>query len=139
MNKPLLIFLFFCLISSKMDAQLTINISNIKEIKGDMHIGIYNDPEVFLSLTEQYIFKLIKVDSYTMILTLDSVPVGYYAISIMQDLNSSGEMDKNFFGIPKEPYGFSQNINPRFSAPKFEESQFYYDGKYLEVKIILLD
>jgi len=139
MKKAFIILFFIVAISAKANAQLVIKINNITSIQGDIHIGIYDEPELFLSLTEQYIFKLIKVESEMMVLTLDSIPKGYYAISIMHDLNSNGKMDNNFFGIPKEPYGFSQNIKPLFRAPQFEDSQFYFDGEFFEVEINLLD
>ncbi len=139
MKKIFIILLFIVAISAKSNAQLVIKINNITSIQGDLHIGIYDDPEVFLSLTEQYIFILKKVDSLAMLIVIDTIPKGNYAISIMHDLNSNGEMDFIFFGIPKEPYGFSNNLNPNFRAPRFEESQFYYDGNYFELEIILLD
>ena len=139
MKKTFIILLFIVAISAKSSAQLVIKINNITSIQGDLHIGIYDDPEVFLSLTEQYIFILKRVDSIEMLIVIDTIPKGNYAISIMHDLNSNGEMDFNFFGMPQEPYGFSNNLNPHFRAPRFKESQFYYDGNYFELEIILLD
>ena len=41
---------------------------------------------------------------------VNSETVGYqgdYAVAIIQDLNENEKLDKNFLGIPKEPYGFS--------------------------------
>ena len=51
------------------------------------------------------------------------LPAGDYALAVYQDLNSNGKMDKNLVGIPKEPFGFSRNFKPRFSAPDFEDCQ----------------
>jgi uncharacterized protein (DUF2141 family) len=33
-------------------------------------------------------------------------------------------MDKNFLGIPKEQYGFSNNVMGRMSAPTFDQAKF---------------
>jgi uncharacterized protein (DUF2141 family) len=38
------------------------------------------------------------------------VPHGEYAIAVFVDVNGNGKMDKNFLGIPKEQYGFSNNV-----------------------------
>lgn len=42
-----------------------------------------------------------------MTITVDGLPTGDFAISLFQDLNQNTELDTGFFGIPKEPYGFS--------------------------------
>ena len=43
--------------------------------------------------------------------------------------NSSGKFKSNFVGYPLEGYGFSNNVNPQFKAPGFDECKFHYDGK----------
>lgn len=53
-----------------------------------------------------------------------SVEPGNYAIAVFHDENGNGKMDKRLFGIPKEPYGLSNNFRPRFSGPKFSDCQF---------------
>ncbi len=53
-----------------------------------------------------------------------SVEPGNYALALFHDMNSNGKMDKNMFGIPKEPYGFSNNFRPKLSVPKFKDCQF---------------
>jgi uncharacterized protein (DUF2141 family) len=49
---------------------------------------------------------------------------GRYAIKAFHDVNDSGEMDFNLIGIPKEPYGFSNDATATMSAPKFEQAAF---------------
>lgn len=49
-------------------------------------------------------------------LTLEN---GLYAILVYVDINQNGELDKNLFGIPKEPYGFSNNARGSFGPPSF--------------------
>jgi uncharacterized protein (DUF2141 family) len=55
------------------------------------------------------------------------VEAGAYAISIFQDENRNGELDSNFIGIPKEPYGFSNNLK-KMRPPSFEEALFEYEA-----------
>ena len=56
------------------------------------------------------------------------VPYGEYAIAIFVDANGNGKMDKNFLGIPKEQYGFSNNVMGRMAAPSFEQAKFEVTG-----------
>ena len=53
--------------------------------------------------------------------TFKDVPKGDYAISIYHDVNADKECNMNFIGIPKEPYGFSNNFRPKFAKPTFND------------------
>ena len=52
------------------------------------------------------------------------LPHGEYAITFFVDSNGNFKMDKNFLGIPKEQYGFSNNVMGRMSAPSFDQAKF---------------
>ena len=56
------------------------------------------------------------------------IPHGEYAISLFVDSNGNKRIDKNFLGIPKEQYGFSNNVMGRMSAPTFEQAKFLVAG-----------
>ncbi|GAB2595405.1 DUF2141 domain-containing protein [Spirosoma areae] len=66
-----------------------------------------------------------------------SVEPGEYAIAVFHDENGNGKMDKGIFGIPKEPYGLSNNFRPTFSAPKFKDCQFSVgdNGKTIHITL----
>ena len=67
-----------------------------------------------------------------------NVPAGEYTVAIAHDSNSNNKLDVNFLGIPSEGYGFSNNVSPKFSAPKFGEAAFDVaaDGAMLRIKMI---
>lgn len=55
------------------------------------------------------------------------IPDGVYAVAAFHDENSNGEIDKNFFGIPTEKIGFSEN--PRLiPVPGFDQCKFDVEG-----------
>ena len=59
-----------------------------------------------------------------------NVAPGHYAISILHDENNNNKLDTNFFGIPKEEYGASNDAPPgTFSGPKFSKAKFRHDGR----------
>jgi Uncharacterized protein conserved in bacteria (DUF2141) len=43
----------------------------------------------------------------------------------------------NWLGVPREGYGFSNDIKGLFSAPEFSAASFQYDGHNLELTISL--
>lgn len=43
------------------------------------------------------------------------------AIRLFQDLDGDGELDKNVFGLPTEPFGFSNDPVIRFGPPSTQE------------------
>lgn len=120
-------------------AQILVKITNITIIEGHIHIGLYDDPEVYLLEGKELLITKSLVTNNEMIIPIHSLAAGDYAISLFHDINSNGEIEKNVFGIPKEPYGFSLNYRPLFRAPKYSECSFNYDGKRIEIDIILLD
>jgi uncharacterized protein (DUF2141 family) len=68
-------------------------------------------------------------------------PQTRWAVSAHHDENGNDKLDKNAFGIPTEPYGFSNNPKRGFGPPKFDEVSFSVDGdaskttKRIEIKI----
>ena len=133
-------FLFITLISaffSVENPQLTIKISNIQKFKGEIKIGVFNQETNFLK--EGFAIKnySIKVDKNTAVMTITDLPKGEYAITMYHDENSDNECNRNFIGIPKEAYGFSNNIKPKFGPPKYKDCKFVFsEDKTLNIKMI---
>ncbi|MBK7290922.1 MAG: DUF2141 domain-containing protein [Chitinophagaceae bacterium] len=42
------------------------------------------------------------------------------SIAILHDENDDGKMNSNFLGLPKEGYGFSNNVMGNFGPPLFQ-------------------
>ncbi|MEO0981600.1 MAG: DUF2141 domain-containing protein [Pseudomonadota bacterium] len=62
---------------------------------------------------------------------------GPFGVAIYHDQNGNRTMDRNFIGIPREPFGLSNNPRLRLARPKFEDSRFDLpdDGVDLEVEL----
>ncbi len=93
-------------------------------MEGELIIGLFNNGERFLEEGQAYLSISKKVTGDSEIVVFKNLPPGTYAVSMYHDKNSNGKCDRNFFGIPKEPYGFSNNFKPKFSAPTFEDCAF---------------
>lgn len=116
--------------------QLTITIANIEVVEGNIRIGVFNTNDTFLE--KGYSFKEYKtaVKDTTETIVINDLPKGEYAFILYHDKNSDGKMNRKLIGIPKEPYGFSNNVRPKLSKPTFEECKFFLGDKLeLEIKL----
>ena len=111
---------------------LEVNVTNIKTIKGYIVISIYNDAEKFPKDDGYYKKIKIKVKKTSVKYTFKDLPKGDYAIALLHDVNSDNKCNFNFFGIPKEGFGFSKNFKPRFSAPTFNKVKINLKSKHKE-------
>jgi uncharacterized protein (DUF2141 family) len=103
---------------------LTVKIDNIKKVTGEMELGLYDKAENFPKVGKQYLLVKRKVTGHTFTYTFQDLPPGEYALAVFHDRNTDGKINKNFLGIPTEPYGFSNNIRPKLSAPPFAKTKF---------------
>ena len=122
------------LMSPAFAATVTVEVRNI-ETKGEMHLAIYDDADVFENdngekggAAKGIIDGVIEeVGTGTATYTFE-LPNGTYAIGIFVDTNYNNEMDRNFFGVPKEQYGFSNDAKGSFGPPSFKDASFTVAG-----------
>lgn len=119
--------LFWSQFAFSQSHKLTLVFDNIDEIKGELSIGIFKNEQTFLDEGNEYKKLILKVDGSSVSHTV-TLPEGEYAISVYHDKNKDHECNRNFFGIPTESYGFSNNIKPKLSAPKFHQCKFKITG-----------
>jgi len=109
---------------------LTITVENIKNIEGTLEIGLFNKSEKFLGEGQALRSISVEVQKNSETVIIKNLPKGNYAVSMYHDKNSNGKCDRNFLGIPKEAYGFSNNFKPKFSAPTFSDCTFHLDADH---------
>lgn len=134
-------FLFFYfLIAFNISAdELTINITGQNK-SGILNLAIYNNAEAYdrsvkgEGRSEGGFFS--GIDSFIELKEshkfVINVPEGIYAIALFIDANKNMKIDKNFLGIPKEQYGFSNNAMGNLSGPSFEQAKFQVKGNSIQ-------
>lgn len=103
---------------------LQITVKKFENIKGELRVCLIDKKEDFL---KPYCIngKVVSVTNDSVSLEIVNLKTGIYSISVFHDENSNGILDtKGLFGIPSEPYGFSNNPNTRFGPPGFEKCTF---------------
>ena len=106
---------------------INVRISGLSDIRGQIVVAVFNSEESFLKevfWSSEYAPKDLGPFEVQLPLPLS----GEYAISIIHDKNSNGRLDTNFIGIPKEPFGFSNNPKLRLGPPSFSDVKFAYNG-----------
>ncbi len=114
---------------------ITVNVSNLKNNDGKVHVGLYNTKESFLG--KQYKGEISKIDNKTCSVVFADIPKGTYAISLYHDENNNNKMDTRMFGIPKEDYGCSNNAKGFMGPPKWEDAKFQVNNEAITQDIKL--
>ena len=102
---------------------LQITVTNFENLKGSLIVCLTDKKEDFLKQCEFQ--KVVAVTNATISLDIANIKNGIYSISLFHDQNNNGVLDtKGFFGIPSEPYAFSNNPSTTFGPPSFEKCTF---------------
>lgn len=131
----LLLFQFFLFQGA---GELTIKVSNIDPIEGEIYIAVYNNSKDYMNIDAAVFRKIMPVTAETEIIVIEGIPEGKYAIAVFQDINGNGELDTRGAGIPKEPFGFSNNARGKIGPPKYKKAQFSFSGN-MEINIKLVN
>ena len=100
---------------------LEITVTNIKTIKGEIVLSLYDSQIAFPHENKEFKTASIPVNGNIVKYTFTGLPAGEYAVALFHDKNSDGVCNRNFLGKPKEGYGFSRNCKPKFSTPDFND------------------
>lgn len=113
-------------------------VTNIKNLKGEIKIGLYNNKASFPKKEYMYKSVTMKVSNASETYTIKDLPKGDYAVALFHDKNSDGICNTNFLGIPEEGYGFSKNYKPILSVPSFNNCRINLnDNMQIVIKLIL--
>ena len=115
---------------------LVLEIPNI-ETAGIIYIAVYDNAEDFDSgddSREIMAYNIIEPVSKEIYKKKIILKEGDYAVKVLIDTNNNGDIDLNFFGLPKEQFGFSNNVLGLFGAPKFDKASFELN---IDKKIII--
>jgi uncharacterized protein (DUF2141 family) len=123
------IYLFFLLFvfSSFHSAEegIKVTVTSLHSNDGHVLISLFKDGEGYPDDPAKAIRKAkLSIKDKKAGILFTGLPSGKYAISIMHDENNDQKLNKNVFGIPKEGYGFSNNVVGSFGPPSFSRAGF---------------
>lgn len=117
----------FVLGNAAFAADLTVTVENIEENRGKVHVVVYEEnnwmsgkPENFAGSRSVDITE--RTDEGPLVTEVELEP-GEYGAFVYHDRNANFKFDKNFIGMPKEPYAFSGPFN-KLRMPRFKDCMF---------------
>lgn len=125
--KKLLFGFLFALSFQFVTAQassVTVEIKGIHNAKGNIVLGLYNSETGFAIYDKNYQKAILSPSTEGVTYTFENIPSGTYAVAVWHDENDNRKIDKNWFGVPTEYYGFSLNKYGTFGPPDFNEVSF---------------
>ena len=122
------------------EGSLNITITNIENGSGTLYVAILNSDKNWLkSDTDALPFRDVAqpvTSTDDLLISVGDLPPGKYAVSVFQDIDGNAELDTNFIGYPKEPFGFSAPMG-KFGPPDFNEAAIAVSGGEFSVEVSL--
>jgi uncharacterized protein (DUF2141 family) len=117
---------------------LIVSLSNITKT-GKINVAVYREGGEFPD--DKFIVKTQSGECKSGVCSFQfqDIPFGEYAIAIYQDENGNGKLDTGAFGVPTEPFAFSNNFKPRWGGPTFEKCGFKFEQDKQSVSITMIN
>lgn len=115
---------------------MIIEFPSINPNQGMVEVSVYDKSDAFL-VKDQFIQKKrAQIVNGKAQLIFDNVPFGKIAVGSYHDIDADETYDKNFIGLPVEPYAFSKKPTCNWRKPRFEEVSFDFveNGQILQME-----
>ncbi len=120
------------------DGALFVHVENIRDESGRLYLAVYPDEASFMHEERALVGKIIPVNQPRPVkVALPGLFFGRYAVAVYHDCNGNGKLDRNLFGLPIEPYAFSNNPNIKWRPPTFDDAVFDFrlSGQELTIQL----
>lgn len=126
--KTMLLAFLLCLsqIGSKNTDDLVVQVTNIKVLKGNIVVSLYDKADDFPKSGRFCKRVTVPITGNKVTCKVKNVAHGEYAVAVFHDKNADTKFNQNFIGLPLEAYGFTHNIRPQFSAPDYKDVKFNF-------------
>jgi len=110
-----------------------IKLFNLVEGKGTVKLAVWGSSDTYFK--KPVWAQKVKAEGAVMRVPVCGLDVQEIAVTVYQDVNDNGKMDKNPLGIPTEPYGAS-GTPPMFSAPTWDTTKVaWVADQTLEIRL----
>ncbi|HZZ08336.1 MAG TPA: DUF2141 domain-containing protein [Candidatus Binataceae bacterium] len=108
---------------------LHVRVVNLRDSTGQVICTLFNSPMAFPTDPTRALWQIaVPIKDNAAVCSFGVLAPGKYALVAFHDENSNGKFDRNWLGLPKEGYAFSNNVRPVFSPPSFKAAAFDYGG-----------
>ena len=101
-------------------ATLEVAVGNVRAPNGTVRVAVCT-AETFLA-ESCGVNGGAKARAGEVVVTFPNIAPGVYAVQVHLDEDDDGRINRNFFGIPREGLGFSNDAPFRFGPPRFGDA-----------------
>lgn len=103
---------------------LTVRFHGIETPTGRIMLSVYDDQRAFDEGGQPVRGVMATIEGDVAVATFAGLPPGRYAIKAFHDIDGDGAMKTNPFGMPLEPYAFSNDAKPQGGPPRWAAASF---------------
>ncbi len=103
---------------------ISVHVSGLKNQSSTLYVAVFQSADGFPKSENSHATTTVPVASDRVDFSLSLPDSQSTAIAVFQDLNGDGKLSKNSFGLPTEPYGFSNNARSLLGPPTFSKAAF---------------
>jgi uncharacterized protein (DUF2141 family) len=108
---------------AKLSTKLEVAFTGIEVQKGAIMMGVYGSEDAYNKGVSMNGARIVadKADVAAMI---EGLPAGRYAIKAFHDIDGDGKMSSNPFGMPTEPFAFSNDAKGAMGPATWADAAF---------------
>ena len=106
---------------------LTLTFPDLKAKQGQIMIAVFDSPQGWAS-GKPVRFANVSAAQDPASAKILALPPGSYAVRAFQDVDGDGKMATNPFGMPTEPYAFSNNAKGNMGPAPWDQARFAVAG-----------
>jgi uncharacterized protein (DUF2141 family) len=110
--------------TKRQENQLEVIVQNVRPSKGHIRVCLFDNEKDFFGNARKCYDVIAPEDEHNIQVIFTGLESNNYAVAVYQDFNRNDILDRNWLGLPKEPYGFSNNPSTFFGPPGFSRASF---------------
>ena len=107
---------------------LTISVAGLKSDRGTVLASLYASETGFAKSAGAALLSAPIPPGNAATIRFAGLAPGLYAVLLVHDENGNGRLDTGPFGIPREPYGASNDPKRRMGPPRWRDCKFLLTG-----------
>ena len=109
-------------------ANLAVTFTGITKTTGAIMMAMFDSQAAYEGDDAKPIrVAVVPAGSAEVSTAFEGLAPGHYAIKLYHDVNGDGKMNTNPFGMPTEPYAFSNNAKGNMGPAKWPDAMFNLD------------
>ncbi|WP_297799798.1 DUF2141 domain-containing protein [uncultured Brevundimonas sp.] len=109
------------------EARLTLKV-DVGTPSGTVQVAVYDSEDAYEHGNPVRVANIDVAHGQSEVV-FEGLTSGDYGIKAFHDVNGNGRMDTNPFGLPVEPYAFSNNAVGNMGPAKWDRAQFAVSGQ----------